>query len=578
MYAHRASRRIIVYGFVLVIAVLVAITGTGLYRIQNLSSDLTRVIKERNVKVALMHTMRQVARERSLLLQSMLISKDPFVVDGFAMEMSAATTRYTEARARLLEYTMTPDERQFVESQHAQSVQTASAQNRIIDYLRGEEYEPAAALLFDIVLPGQRRAMGMMDEFISINRQKNLNNLAATNAAISRTHNIMLLLSGFGVLFSIAIALLIHRRISNEIDLRLERENALRHSELRERTIRENIIDGLLTLDARGRILSCNKACKTIFGYEHGSLLGRTVNMLMPRVLGEERNADLSRHLKVWEKRMLGLGREVMGRRGNGESFPAEIDLSKIELDGETVYIVVIRDISEKKAAQRRLEQFNEELEQRVQQRTEELARTNDKLRHEIHERVKAQHELTHLATHDTLTDLPNRALFNEHMEIMLHNAGRHGRTVALLFIDLDGFKQVNDTLGHEAGDRLLQEIARRMQVCVRKEDIVARMGGDEFALLLGDLQSPGDATQVAQKLIRRINEPVALGEECCHVGASIGIAMFPDSAHDPDTLLRLADDAMYAAKAAGKNGFHLHDSGRSVLIQDLPERHGLSG
>lgn len=385
----------------------------------------------------------------------------------------------------------------------------------------------------------------------------------------------MLLLGMLGLIFSAGIAIVIHRRISNEIGLRLETENDLRHSELRERTIRENIIDGVLTLSVRGYILSCNKACKSIFGYDRASMEGKSAHILMPQAIGEVTNGDLSRHLEVWEKRMIGMGREVMGRRSNGESFPAEIDISKIELDGEPIYIVVVRDITEKKLAERRLLQFNQELEARVEERTNELARTNDKLRHEIHERVKAQQELTHLATHDSLTGLPNRSLFHEHLEIILHNAGRHGRQVALLFIDLDGFKAVNDTYGHDSGDRLLTEISERMRQCIRKDDILARMGGDEFTILLRDLQQSTDATLVAQKLISVINEPVHLNSHHCHVGASIGIALFPYSATDPDTLLRMADDAMYAAKSEGKNTYTVSNPERGQT-HDTPDNYSL--
>lgn len=560
MSAHRTSRRVIVYGFLLVIAVLVAITGIGLYRIQNLSSGLTEVITERDVQIAMMHQMRHAARERSIILQSTMIAKDPFTIDEYAMEMSAAASNYLKAREELLTHDISPEEHELLQRQHEQTVKTGTSQNRIVNYLRNENYEAAADLLFYTTLPGQRHAMGMMDEFITLKRKQNLDSLHATTREIEQTYSLMLLLGGFGVAFSISIAMLIHRRISNEIARRLESENELRHSELRERTIRENIIDGLLTLDARGHILSCNKACKTIFGYDHQSMLGKSAHILMPQVISEVPNDDLSRHLEVWEKRMIGMGREVMGTRCSGETFPAEIDISKVELDGEPIYIVVIRDITEKKEAQQRLQRFNQELEARVEERTEELARTNDKLRHEIQERVKAQHELTHLATHDTLTGLPNRALFNEHLEIVLHNAGRHGRRVALLFLDLDGFKEVNDTYGHDAGDKLLQTVSTRMRECVRKEDIIARMGGDEFTILLGELQQYTDASLIAQKIIRAINEPIPLNSHVCRVGASIGISLFPHSTQDGETLLRLADDAMYTAKAEGKNSYCVSD------------------
>jgi len=556
MSAHRSSRRIIVYGFMLVVTVLVAITGIGLYRINNLSYDLTEIVKERDVQIALMHAMRHAARERSMILQSMMIIEDPFIIDDYAMQMSTEAADYVNAREKLLSHKLSKEERKLLDAQHKQTVKTGTSQNRIINNLRNEHYKEAAKTLFYTTLPGQRHAMSMMDKFIALKRQQNIDSLKSTNEGIRNTYRQMLLLGVLGLLFSTLIALIIHRRISNEIDRRLESENYLRQSELRERTIRENIIDGLLTLDQRGNILSCNKACKKIFGYERSSMEGRNAHILMPQAIANVTNGDLSRHLEVWEKRMIGMGREVMGRRSNGENFPAEIDISKIEMDGKPLYIVVVRDITEKKQAERKLLQFNQELERRVEERTNELARTNEKLMHEIHERVKAQQEMTHLATHDTLTTLPNRALFTEHLDIMLHNAKRHQRKLALLFIDLDGFKKVNDTYGHDAGDQLLKTISERMRQCIRKEDIIARMGGDEFTILLGDLQQAADANLVAKKLIRSINEPVHLNSHQCHVGASIGIALYPGSADEPDALLRLADDAMYAAKADGKNTY----------------------
>lgn len=376
--------------------------------------------------------------------------------------------------------------------------------------------------------------------------------LQQTAARIENTYNVMLLLAGFGVLFSIIIAILIHSRIRREIQLRLEREQDLRDSELRERTIRENIIDGVLTLDANGTILSCNKACKTIFGITPDQLPGQSAHILLPFAI--EKN--LGRHLQRWEQRMIGSGREVIGKRNDGRSFPAEIDISKIELDGKPVYIVVVRDISDKRAAQKKQLQFNQEMERQVNIRTAELARSNELLRHEINERVKIQQELTHIATHDVLTGLPNRSLFNEHMGIMLQSARRHKKKIALLFLDLDGFKTINDTHGHSTGDALLREVSERMRQCIRKEDILARMGGDEFTILLGELATLTDASLVAMKLIKAISEPMAINNAICHVGVSIGISLFPDSAQDEDTLLRLADDAMYAAKAEGKNTF----------------------
>jgi len=555
------ARRVIIYAFLLVIAIMVAITAIGLSRIRNLSTDLERVVQERDVQVELMHRMRTAARERSLILQSMMIIKDPFTIDDYAMKMSEAAAQYMQAREELLQHPLWAEERELLTAQHRLTVKTGSSQNQIINYLRNEDYPPASSLLIYTTLPGMRSAMGMMDQFITIKREQNLADLNATSHTITQTYSIMLLLGSLGVLFSIGVAGFVSRRINQEISRRQQSENGLRQSELRERTIRENIIDGVLTLDAEGHILSCNKACKTIFGYPHDAML-----------LHERTNGKLGRHLERWERGMLGMGREVVGRRADGSEFPAELDISKITLDGKPVYIAVLRDITEKKEAERQLQLFNQELERRVTERTEELARTNEKLRHEIHERVKAQHELTHLANHDSLTNLPNRSMFNEYLDIMLHHGARHGRHLALLFIDLDGFKAVNDTHGHDIGDKLLIEIAARMRGCVRAEDMVARMGGDEFTILLSELKQDEDAALVANKLIEAINRPVRIDGHICHVGTSIGISLFPHDTEDADTLLRLADDAMYAAKANGKNTYRFSDNARGMAVQFSPE------
>lgn len=551
-----AARRVIVYAFLLVIVIMMAITATGLSRINNLSTDLERVVQERDVQIALMHRMRTAARERSLILQSMMIIKDPFTIDDYAMQMSEAASQYANARKELLRHPLNAQEHDLLKAQHQQTVETGSSQNQIINHIRNEEYLPAASLLIYTTLPGMRRAMGLMDQFITIKREQNLADLNATSSSIKQTYSIMIILGVLGVLFSIGVAGYVSRRISREIARRQCSESELRHSELRERTIRENIIDGVLTLDAEGRILSCNKACKTIFGYEHEAMLDQSANILMPAAFHKRTGGKLGRHLRRWERGMLGVGREVTGQRADGSEFPAELDISKITLDGEPLYIAVVRDMTEKKEAEQRLQQFNHELEHRVIERTEELARTNTKLRHEINERVKAQHELTHLANHDSLTGLPNRAMFNQHLEIMLHHGARHGRRLALMFMDLDGFKAVNDTQGHEVGDKLLVEIAERMRTCVRKEDMVARMGGDEFTILLGELKHDDDAAMVASKLIEAVNRPVRVGAQLCHVGISIGISLFPRDTESADTMLRLADDAMYEAKAAGKNTY----------------------
>ena len=172
--------------------------------------------------------------------------------------------------------------------------------------------------------------------------------------------------------------------------------------------------------------------------------------------------------------------------------------------------------------------------------------------------RKRAEEQIEFQAYHDALTQLPNRRLFVERLEMNLMAARRHRTNLAVLFIDLDRFKTINDTLGHDVADALLVEIAQRLRSCVRQTDTVARYGGDEFTVILPDLHQPEDAAQVAEKILERVVEPVVAGATSIEISVSIGIAVHPYDGTDIDTLLRNADDAMYRAKQAGRNNYQL--------------------
>lgn len=206
-----------------------------------------------------------------------------------------------------------------------------------------------------------------------------------------------------------------------------------------------------------------------------------------------------------------------------GRAVDVELAAVPFSHEGEEALQVIIRDITEKKLAKRRLE---------------------------------------FLAHHDPLTGLANRVLFFDRLDVSLRQAERDRQCAALLFIDLDHFKGVNDVFGHDAGDVLLMEAARRIESCLRKADSVARMGGDEFTVILTRVSGEADAAMVAGKIIEALAVPVALAGGECTVGASIGISMYPLDATDAESLLRKADAAMYRAKRLGKNrfGFAMHD------------------
>ena len=178
----------------------------------------------------------------------------------------------------------------------------------------------------------------------------------------------------------------------------------------------------------------------------------------------------------------------------------------------------------------------------------------------DITPRKQAEERIQYLASHDSLTGLPNRVMFGELLNHVLALSQRHERRFAVLFVDLDRFKFINDSLGHEAGDELLREVSRRLKSTLRSGDIVARLGGDEFVLVLQDLPGSEQAGGVARKLLSAVIRPIEINGQECRVTASIGISMYPDDAQDEASLMTHADIAMYHAKEEGKNNFQFYD------------------
>lgn len=176
-------------------------------------------------------------------------------------------------------------------------------------------------------------------------------------------------------------------------------------------------------------------------------------------------------------------------------------------------------------------------------------------VKEDITEIRRLQEQLEHMAQHDQLTGLPNRFLLKDRLQQALLQAKRRESKFAVLYLDLDGFKLVNDTHGHEAGDSVLVEVAKRLLACTRESDTVARLGGDEFTVLMGEIKEEGNVERVASLIIKTLSDPIALADKTCAIGVSIGIALYPEDGETPDTLLSRADAALYRVKRQGRNG-----------------------
>jgi diguanylate cyclase (GGDEF)-like protein/PAS domain S-box-containing protein len=275
--------------------------------------------------------------------------------------------------------------------------------------------------------------------------------------------------------------------------------------------------EGILITDSQMNILSVNQAFTEITGYSAEEMAGKKSSFLFSYqedVLSSARMREKILAEGYWQG-------EIRGRRKGGEIFPEWMTVTTAtnEAGKITHYIHLFSDITEKKRGEAQLE---------------------------------------YLAYHDSLTSLPNRVLFNERLAGAIALAQRHNQSIAVLFLDLDGFKQINDTLGHGSGDILLQQVAQRLTQCVRESDVVARLGGDEFVILLNELSGENSAEGVTKKILRRLHEPFTLASQEIEVSASIGIALFPDHGTDGTALLEKADAAMYQTKIRCRNDARL--------------------
>ena len=221
------------------------------------------------------------------------------------------------------------------------------------------------------------------------------------------------------------------------------------------------------------------------------------------------------------------------------------------------------------KQAQEELKQANELLEIQVAQRTSELKSANGKLIQDLEERKRVEQSIRHMAHHDALTGLPNRALFRDRLTHAMAQADRYHQILAVLFLDLDRFKAINDTLGHNVGDELLKLTAERLRSCIRDCDTVARLGGDEFTIIVDDIVEIQDAAVVAQKILDTISQPFNLHGHEVFISVSIGLTLYPNDDENADNLLRNADSAMYRAKEYGRNNFQFYVADMNVKARE---------
>ena len=289
-----------------------------------------------------------------------------------------------------------------------------------------------------------------------------------------------------------------------------------------ERAVIESAPDGVMLVDRQGVILMVNAAMEQIAGRDKAQLLGKSINILMPAHMHQRHDQMLEHFFASPTRRPMGVAANLLLPRPDGTQLAVDISLSQCEVGGKACAVVFVRDLTDIK----RLEE-----------------------------------QMHYHATHDALTGLANRWQFMQQLMYAIAQSERSKRGLALLLLDLDDFKAINDGHGHGAGDQVLVQAARRMRAALRSGDFLGRLGGDEFTVLLPQVRHSAEIEQLLHRLRDTLAEPFQVNSYTVQMGVSIGVACYPADAEDGETLMRYADMAMYQAKAAGRNTYAVYQS-----------------
>ena len=293
-------------------------------------------------------------------------------------------------------------------------------------------------------------------------------------------------------------------------------EESLRQSEEKYRTILDNIQEGYFEVDLAGNLIFFNDSTCLLLGYSQEELLGMNDQQYTNKETSKKVFQTFNKVYNTGEPTK-GFDWQIIRKDGTKRYIEASVSLQKDSSDKPMGFRGIVRDVTERK---------------------------------------QIEQQLNHMATHDVLTGLPNRMLFIDRLEVALAQSKRNRHKLAVMMLDLDNFKNVNDTLGHMVGDQLLKEVGYRLSGLVRQSDTVARLGGDEFIILLSDIERREDSVGIAEIVLKAFQQPFVFGNHKITSSTSIGIAVYPDDGEDIDALLKNSDMAMYSVKTQGRNNY----------------------
>jgi len=515
------------FGFTIILVLVLLLSTASYLFVGYLQQDIESVVKKNLLKIQLATEMRVAGRERTLNLYQMLFEKDVFERDEIAKEI--AHLRYKVNQAKLqLEDLIEDEDRAVFDLAIANITKVVPNQLKVIELAMNEEDDKARKILTNNVLADQGEVFKSLDNLYAF--QKQLADKTANEALVKQKKIRLIILLATLIITIISILVAVYAIRSEQKDRRhLKLLNETLEARVEERTqqveeeqrkvsiILETVKDAIVTSDHKGIIETFNKAAETIFGYSTEDIIGKNVDILIPGSIGSNHKKYLDKYINGDRLREPNIPSIQKGIRRNGEVFPVEISLSTLKHNDEIKITALMRDSTE---------------------------------------RVKQDEKIQRLAMTDALTGLANRNQFNIRFSDAINLVKRNKKHFALILIDLDKFKNINDTYGHPFGDSYLQHVADLLMDSCREVDTVSRFGGDEFAIILHEVEPFSAVSVPVQRILEKAANPVIINNVEVTVGLSIGSSCYGIDSTEVEELMKMADEALYLAKKTKGSAF----------------------
>jgi len=547
--------------FAVLIAMLVGIGQSGLRRMKEIDGSPGDITGRRSDKLQLSREALRLSNRNSRITMEIFLVQDRAQTNLLLATRAENTKKITALVAEITSRCESAEERQRLSAVGATRKPYVDSYLRALHLLVDErKRDVAVAVMVNETLPALVKYHAAWEEFVDFQRDQMIIANKQAEVEYAKARRLAYLLIVLAVGFALAIALFTTRETAREIATRIDAQKEVsklnagleervmqRTSELSEANKHLNLqaaalkaaANAIVITDFHGTIIWVNRAFTTMTGYGQEEIVGKNPNLLNSGEQPESYYAELWSTIlsgKVWKG-------EIVNRRKDGTTYTEEMTITPVSLEDtgnptNTYFIAIKQDITQRKAAEKQI-QF--------------------------------------LAYYDALTGLPNRTLLQDRLSKALAGARRRKDKVALLFLDLDGFKTINDSLGHSVGDLVLQEVAERLKRFAREQDTVARVGGDEFLIVLTAVKDAADAAVAAERLMHAMTVELVIQGRSLSISCSIGIGIFPEHGTDGETLMKNADAAMYCAKESGCNSFRFFSEGMNAeAMERLTLEHGL--